>query len=68
MSRAVFKGMLTMLKAMLQSLEQSYNSQAPGGMASAMMLLEIVHTHYWEKEVGLTGSSRSDNSNPSLVW
>jgi hypothetical protein len=32
-------------------------------MASTVMILEILHTHYWEKE----GSSKSDMSNQSLA-
>ena len=63
-SKAVFKGMLTMVKALIQGLELTYQNQGMGGMSSAFMVLEIIHTHYWEKDIG---SSRSDTSNPSLV-
>ena len=55
--------MLTMIKALIAGLEHTYQSQGAGGMASAFMILEIIHTHYWEKE----GSSKSDTSNQSLV-
>jgi len=64
-SRAVFKGMLTMCKGLIYGLEHTYQNQGIGGMASAFMVLEILHTHYWERES--MGSSRSDTSNPSLT-
>ncbi len=63
-SKPVFKGMLTMVKALIAGLEQTFRDQGMGGMSSAFMILEIIHTHYWEKDIG---SSRSDTSNPSLV-
>lgn len=62
-SKNVFRGMITMVRALIAGLEHTYQSRGPGGMASTMMILEIMHTHYWEKE----GSSRSDTSNQSLV-
>jgi len=55
--------MITMVRALIAGLEHTYQSRGPGGMASTMVILEIMHTHYWEKE----GSSRSDTSNQSLV-
>lgn len=55
--------MLTLIKALINGLENTYQSQGAGGMASALMVLEIIHTHYWEKE----GSSKSETSNQSLV-
>ena len=55
--------MITMVRALIVGLEHTYQSRGAGGMASTMMILEIMHTHYWEKE----GSSRSDTSNQSLV-
>ena len=65
MTKPVFKGMLSMVKAIISGLENTYQNQGVGGMASAIMVMEIIHTHYWEKDVG--GSSKSDTSNPSLV-
>ena len=53
-----------MVKALIQGLELTYQNQGMGGMSSAFMVLEIIHTHFWEKDIG---SSRSDTSNPSLV-
>lgn len=55
--------MLTLIKTLINGLENTYQSQGAGGMASALMVLEIIHTHYWEKE----GSSKSETSNQSLV-
>lgn len=63
-SKSVFKGLLTMLRALVTGLEQTYSNHGLGGMASALMVLEIAHTHYWEKDLG---SGKSDTSNPSLV-
>lgn len=62
-SKAVFKGMLAIIRAIVSGLEVTFQNQGTGGMASAMMLLEIVHTHYWEKE----GSSKSDVCDQSLA-
>ena len=62
-TKGVFRGMVTMVRALIAGLEHTYQSQGCGGMASTMMILEIMHTHYWEKE----GSSKSDTSNQSLV-
>ena len=65
-TKPVFKGMLTMMKALSAGLENTYHNHGIGGMGSAFMVLEILHTHYWEKEVS-GESGRSDTSNPSLV-
>jgi hypothetical protein len=56
--------MLSMVKALIIGLEQTYQNQGVGGMASVVNVLEIMHTHYWEKD---SGSNKSDTSNPSLV-
>ncbi len=64
-AKAVFKGMLTMVKALISGLEFTYHNQGIGGMASALLVLEIIHTHFWEKDNYNTG--RSDQSNQSLV-
>ncbi|GAB1600655.1 MAP kinase-activating death domain protein-like isoform X7 [Argonauta hians] len=60
-NRQVFKGMLTVLKAMVHGLEYTYTKYGLGGMASAFMVLEILHTHYWLKEVG-NNSNKSEAS------
>uniref|UniRef100_A0A8D2LYW4 MAP kinase-activating death domain protein n=1 Tax=Varanus komodoensis TaxID=61221 RepID=A0A8D2LYW4_VARKO len=48
-SRKVYKGMLDLLKCTVSSLEQSYANAGLGGMASVFGLLEIAHTHYYNK-------------------
>ena len=53
-----------MLKSLIAGLEHTYQNQGVGGMASAFSVLEIMHTFFWEKDLG--GSTRSDSSNPSL--
>ncbi|XP_042315709.1 MAP kinase-activating death domain protein [Sceloporus undulatus] len=49
-SRKVYKGMLDLLKCTVLSLELSYTNAGLGGMASVFGLLEIAHTHYYNKE------------------
>uniref|UniRef100_A0ABM5F9U2 MAP kinase-activating death domain protein n=1 Tax=Pogona vitticeps TaxID=103695 RepID=A0ABM5F9U2_9SAUR len=49
-NRKVYKGMLDLLKCTVSSLEQSYANAGLGGMASVFSLLEIAHTHYYNKE------------------
>ncbi|XP_060619269.2 MAP kinase-activating death domain protein isoform X20 [Anolis sagrei] len=49
-SRKVYKGMLDLLKCTVSSLELSYTNAGLGGMASVFGLLEIAHTHYYNKE------------------
>lgn len=48
-SRKVYKGMLDLLKCTVLSLEHSYANAGLGGMASVFGLLEIAHTHYYNK-------------------
>ncbi|XP_069479249.1 MAP kinase-activating death domain protein isoform X33 [Ambystoma mexicanum] len=48
-SRKVYKGMLDVLKCTVSSLEQSYSNAGLGGMASVFSLLEIAHSHYYNK-------------------
>ncbi|KAM9148737.1 MAP kinase-activating death domain protein isoform 6-T6 [Pangshura tecta] len=48
-NRKVYKGMLDLLKCTVSSLEQSYANAGVGGMASVFGLLEIAHTHYYNK-------------------
>ncbi|XP_049779283.1 MAP kinase-activating death domain protein [Schistocerca cancellata] len=50
-SRAVWKGMLKTLQAVIYGLEQTYSNYGLGGMASAFQVLEIAHTHYWTKDL-----------------
>ncbi|XP_071498003.1 MAP kinase-activating death domain protein-like isoform X2 [Diadema antillarum] len=48
--KAVYKGLVQVLKAVLTGLEFSFEHHTTGGMASAFALLEIAHTHYFGKE------------------
>ncbi|XP_038663199.1 MAP kinase-activating death domain protein isoform X9 [Scyliorhinus canicula] len=49
-SKKVYRGMLDLLKCCVSSLEHSYSNSGLGGMASVFTLLEIAHTHYYNKE------------------
>ncbi|CAF0752523.1 unnamed protein product [Rotaria sp. Silwood1] len=49
-SRPVFKGMINILRAVIQGLEVTFENNGVGGMASTFQLLEIAHTHYWIKD------------------
>ncbi|XP_018112892.1 MAP kinase-activating death domain protein isoform X45 [Xenopus laevis] len=48
-TRKVYRGMLDLLKCTVSSLEQTYANAGLGGMASVFGLLEIAHTHYYNK-------------------
>lgn len=48
--KAVYKGMVSILRAIVSGLEHSYENHTPGGMASTFALLEMAHTHYFGKE------------------
>ncbi|XP_009997834.1 PREDICTED: MAP kinase-activating death domain protein isoform X4 [Chaetura pelagica] len=61
-SRKVYKGMLDLLKCTVLSLEQSYANAGLGGMASVFSLLEIAHTHYYNKEPEKRRRSPTDGS------
>ncbi|XP_059507933.1 MAP kinase-activating death domain protein isoform X5 [Stegostoma tigrinum] len=49
-SKKVYRGMLDLLKCCVSSLEHSYSNAGLGGMASVFTLLEVAHTHYYNKE------------------
>ncbi|XP_054153734.1 MAP kinase-activating death domain protein-like isoform X2 [Oppia nitens] len=53
-SRPVWKGMAKLLSALISGLEKSYCEQGLGGMASALPILEIAHTHYWARDTTQT--------------
>ncbi|PVD33451.1 hypothetical protein C0Q70_04707 [Pomacea canaliculata] len=59
LSRPVFKGMLGMCKAIISGLEHTIQNHGLGGMASAYMVLEIAHTHYWARDINSTKSDAS---------
>ncbi|XP_071830863.1 MAP kinase-activating death domain protein-like isoform X4 [Apostichopus japonicus] len=48
--KAVYKGMVSILRAIISGIEHSYENHTPGGMASTFALLEMAHTHYFGKE------------------
>lgn len=54
--KPVWKGTLKCMLAMASGLEQTYQNNAAGGMASVFQMMEIAHTHYWSKELN-DGSS-----------
>ena len=62
MSRAVLKGMQSVLKAIIHGLGHTITNHGLGGMASAYMLLEMAHTHYWARPPPGGGSGKSDQS------
>ncbi|XP_078246147.1 MAP kinase-activating death domain protein isoform X42 [Pogona vitticeps] len=75
-NRKVYKGMLDLLKCTVSSLEQSYANAGLGGMASVFGLLEIAHTHYYNKgsegmkhffDLGETDEKKSQISADSAV-
>ncbi|XP_064600002.1 MAP kinase-activating death domain protein-like isoform X3 [Liolophura sinensis] len=59
LTKQVYRGMLSLMKAIVHGLEVTYQNHGLGGMASAYMLLEIAHTHFWQKDLG---SNKSDIS------
>ena len=64
-SRAVYKGMLKCLQAVVHGLGHTYSNFGLGGMASVFQLMEIAHTHYWSKDLSEGGF---DSSIMSQVW
>ncbi|KAI4462781.1 hypothetical protein MML48_4g00015086 [Holotrichia oblita] len=62
-SKAVWKGMLKVLLAVVHGLEVTYGNFGLGGMASAFQLNEIAHTHYWTKDLSeLSGTETTTQS------
>ncbi|CAN7950004.1 unnamed protein product [Ixodes pacificus] len=52
-----------MLQMVISGLEQSYTNYGLGGMASALQVCEIAHTHFWSKDVA---SEQGLRINPGL--
>lgn len=48
-----------MCKAIISGLEHTIQNHGLGGMASAYMVLEIAHTHYWARDINSTKSDVS---------
>lgn len=61
-SKAVYKGTLRMLQLVIGGLEHSYSNCGLGGMASALQVLEIAHTHFWAKDLGPDNMQESVSS------
>jgi hypothetical protein len=49
-SKAIYKGMVKLLRAVTAGLETAFTHKGVGGMASAIVALELAHTHYYSKE------------------
>ncbi|KAJ8942573.1 hypothetical protein NQ318_010381 [Aromia moschata] len=64
LSKAVWKGMLKVIQAIIHGLEVTYSNYGLGGMASAFQLCEIAHTHYWTKDLAEYGTDFTQNSSP----
>ncbi|RZC37304.1 MAP kinase-activating death domain protein [Asbolus verrucosus] len=63
-SKAVWKGMLKVLQAVVHGLEVTYGNYGLGGMASAFQLHEIAHTHFWTKELIDLSTDLTQSSSP----
>lgn len=50
LDRPVWKGLLRIAMSIIHGLELAVTTATIGGMASAFYLLEIAHTHYWQRE------------------
>ncbi|XP_018576848.1 MAP kinase-activating death domain protein isoform X6 [Anoplophora glabripennis] len=63
-SKAIWKGMLKVIQAVVHGLEVTYSNYGLGGMASAFQLCEIAHTHYWTKDLSEYGADLTHSSSP----
>lgn len=63
----MWKGLLTVLQAIVKGLEQTYSNNGLGGMASVFQVLEIAHTHYWTKDLADGGLDPSMMSQVNLI-
>ncbi|XP_043938029.1 MAP kinase-activating death domain protein [Protopterus annectens] len=66
-NKKVYKGMLDLLKCTVSSLENTYANSGLGGMASVFNLLEIAHTHYYNKEPEKRKRSPTEGFSPTQV-
>lgn len=57
---------MTLIKAIVHGLEHTFQNHGLGGMASAYMVLEIIHTHYMSKDV-VQGTARNSHSDTSIT-
>lgn len=66
----VYKGMVSLLSMIIHGLEHTYKCNGSGGVASALMVLEVAATHYYVRDSKSNGSSRASSpfgSRESLV-
>uniref|UniRef100_A0A182MA49 MAP kinase-activating death domain protein n=1 Tax=Anopheles culicifacies TaxID=139723 RepID=A0A182MA49_9DIPT len=61
-SKAVYKGTLKCLVAIMHGLEHTIGNFGLGGMASVFQMMEIAHTHYWSKDLSEGGGSEMSAS------
>ncbi|KAJ8299529.1 hypothetical protein KUTeg_023589 [Tegillarca granosa] len=66
LTKQTFKGVMTLIKAIVHGLEHTFQNHGLGGMASAYMVLEIIHTHYMSKDV-VQGTARNSHSDTSIT-
>ncbi|XP_067943986.1 MAP kinase-activating death domain protein-like [Watersipora subatra] len=69
-TRTVYKGIVSMLNMIVHGLEHTYKTNGSGGVASALMVLEVAATHYYVRDNKSNNSSRANSpfgSRESLV-
>ena len=69
-SKSVFKGMVSLLSMIIHGLEHTFKTNGSGGVASALMVLEVAATHYYVRDSKSNSSSRTSSpfgSRESLV-
>ena len=70
LEKAVWKGLLKVILAIIHGLEMTVTNTAPngnnnargGGVASAFHALEIAHTHFWLSETGHLATSATTST------
>lgn len=55
--RAVWKGLLKIVLAIVHGLEVSVSNSSVGGLTSAFHVLAIAHTHYWARDPSMETST-----------
>eukprot|EP00094_Tigriopus_californicus_P007677 TCALIF_07393-PA protein Name:"Similar to rab3-GEF MAP kinase-activating death domain protein (Drosophila melanogaster)" AED:0.23 eAED:0.14 QI:0/0.48/0.46/0.88/0.96/0.96/26/0/2175 len=55
--RAVWKGLLKIVLAIVHGLEVSVSNSSVGGLTSAFHVLAIAHTHYWARDPSMESST-----------
>ncbi|XP_070565661.1 MAP kinase-activating death domain protein-like isoform X2 [Ptychodera flava] len=63
-TKQVYKGLISVIKALIAGLEHTYETSGSGGMASAFTVLEIAHTHYYGKEIDKSHSQKKGALTP----